>query len=76
MLAASDLISGRLVCPFSLALPVPYAYWVVCPQATAAMPKITVFRDWLLAEAAADARRLADILPASRRAGRSVPTAP
>jgi LysR family glycine cleavage system transcriptional activator len=64
MLAASDLINGRLVCPFSLSLPVPYAYWVVCPKATAAMPKITEFRDWLLAEAAEDARRLADILPA------------
>lgn len=67
MLAASDLISGRLVCPFSLALPVPYAYWVVCPKATAAMPKISIFREWLLAEAAEDAHRLAEIMPARRR---------
>ena len=57
-LAAWDLIAGRLVRPFSLALPVPYAYWIVCPKATAKLPKIVTFRDWLLAEAADDARRL------------------
>jgi LysR family transcriptional regulator, glycine cleavage system transcriptional activator len=33
-------------------------YWVVCPKATSSAPKIAVFRDWLLAEAAEDARRL------------------
>ena len=33
-LAARDLIYGRLVRPFSLALPVSYAYWIVCPKAT------------------------------------------
>jgi LysR family glycine cleavage system transcriptional activator len=57
-LAAWDLINGRLVRPFQLALPVPYAYWIVCPKATANVPKIVTFRDWLLAEAAADERRL------------------
>jgi hypothetical protein len=30
----------------------------VCPKATSALPKIIAFRDWLLAEAAADARQL------------------
>ena len=57
-LAAWDLIAGRLVRPFELSLPVPYAYWIVCPKATAKLPKITLFRDWLLAEAAEDARRV------------------
>lgn len=57
-LAAWDLIGARLVQPFELALPVPYAYWIVCPKATAKLPKIVVFRDWLLAEAAEDERRL------------------
>lgn len=57
-LAAWDLISGRLVRPFELSLPVPYAYWIVCPKATAKLPKIVIFRDWLLAEAADDERRL------------------
>ena len=58
-LAAHDLITGRLVRPFDLALPVSYAYWIVCPRATANLPKITTFRDWLLAEAAEDTRQLA-----------------
>jgi LysR family transcriptional regulator, glycine cleavage system transcriptional activator len=33
-------------------------YWIVCPKATSALPKIAIFREWLLAEAADDARRL------------------
>src|SRR6266851_3805053 len=33
-------------------------YWIVCPKATSALPKITIFREWLLAEAADDMRRL------------------
>jgi LysR family glycine cleavage system transcriptional activator len=47
-----------LVRPFELALPVTYAYWIVCPKATANLPKIVTFRDWLLSEAAEDERRL------------------
>lgn len=66
-LAAGDLISGRLVRPFSLALPLSYGYWIVCPKATAKLPKIATFRDWLLAEAAADTRRLDDIPPTTAR---------
>lgn len=57
-LATWDLIAGRLVCPFALTLPVPYAYWIVCPKATAKLPKIAIFRDWLLSEAAVDERQL------------------
>jgi LysR family glycine cleavage system transcriptional activator len=33
-------------------------YWIVCPKATSTLPKITIFREWLLAEAADDMRRL------------------
>jgi LysR family glycine cleavage system transcriptional activator len=33
-------------------------YWIVCPKATASLPKVVLFRDWLLAEAAADLQRL------------------
>src|SRR5829696_8889934 len=57
-LAARDLINGRLVKPFSAALPLSNTYWIVCPKATAELPKIATFRDWLLAEAAEDSRRL------------------
>jgi LysR family glycine cleavage system transcriptional activator len=57
-LAATDLINGRLVRPFAEALRLSKAYWIVCPKATAALPKISRFRDWLLAEAASDTRQL------------------
>jgi LysR family transcriptional regulator, glycine cleavage system transcriptional activator len=55
-LAASDLINGRLVRPFPQALPLSKGYWIVCPKATSALPKIALFRDWLLAEADDDLR--------------------
>ena len=57
-LAAWDLINGRLVRPIDVSLRISKAYWIVCPKATSSVPKIKTFRDWLLAEAAADARRL------------------
>src|SRR5437763_3157389 len=57
-LAAADLINGRLVRPFEITLPLKNTYWIVCPMATSALPKIIAFRDWLLAEAAADAQQL------------------
>jgi LysR family glycine cleavage system transcriptional activator len=60
-LAAWDLLAGRLVRPFALALEVPYAYWIVCPKANAELPKIASFRAWVLAEAAEDERRLRKI---------------
>jgi LysR family glycine cleavage system transcriptional activator len=57
-LAAWDLINGRLAKPFDLSLKLSKTYWIVCPRATSTKPKIATFRDWLLAEAADDARRL------------------
>ena len=57
-LAAWDLIGGRLVRPFTIDMPAPFAYWVVCPKATAKLPKIAAFSEWLLAEAAQDALQL------------------
>ncbi len=57
-LAAWDLINGRLVRPFAVAPKLSKTYWIVCPKATATLPKIATFRDWLLAEAAEDQRRL------------------
>lgn len=59
ILAARDLISGRLVRPFEASLELRRSYWIVCPKATAALPKIETFRSWVLAEAAEDARALA-----------------
>jgi LysR family transcriptional regulator, glycine cleavage system transcriptional activator len=53
VLAAADLAAGRLVRPFALALPFELAYWLVCPEARAEQPRIRAFREWILAEAAA-----------------------
>jgi LysR family glycine cleavage system transcriptional activator len=57
-LAAWDLINGRLVRPFPESLRLSKTYWIICPKATATLPKIVTFRDWLLAEASSDLRRL------------------
>ena len=57
-LAAWDLIHKRLVRPFPVALPLAKSYWIVCPKATADLPKLVAFRDWLLAQARDDARAL------------------
>jgi LysR family transcriptional regulator, glycine cleavage system transcriptional activator len=60
-LAAWDLINGRLVQPFPTTSRLSKTFWIVCPKATSTLPKITMFRDWLRAEADADLRDLAAI---------------
>ena len=60
-LAAWDLINGRLVRPLDLSLRMANTYWIVCPGAASDVPKIAAFRDWLLAEAAEDGRRLRQV---------------
>jgi LysR family glycine cleavage system transcriptional activator len=62
-LAAWDLLNGRLVRPCTKALPLSKTYWIVCPKATSMLPKIAMFRDWLMAEAADDRRRLEALAP-------------
>jgi len=57
-LAAFDLINGRLVRPFMEALRLSKSYWIICPKATASLPKIVTFREWLLSEATSDNRQL------------------
>jgi LysR family glycine cleavage system transcriptional activator len=57
-LAAWDLINKRLVRPFAVDLPLSKSYWIVCPKATASLPKLIAFRDWLVAEARDDIRQL------------------
>jgi LysR family glycine cleavage system transcriptional activator len=57
-LAAWDLINGRLIRPIDISLSMSKTYWIVCPKATSSLPKIATFREWLLTEAADDARRL------------------
>lgn len=57
-LAAWDLLNGRLVRLLSAALPLSKTYWIVSPKATSMLPKITLAREWLRAEAADDLDRL------------------
>ena len=71
-LAAWDLIGGRLVRPFDLAMPVSYAYWIVCPKTVAKLPKIVAFSDWLLVEAVEDTRQLNKLKSRSRQATRNL----
>src|ERR1700730_3265667 len=69
-LASWDLLSGRLVRPFSQALEAPYAFWIACPKSAADLPKISTFRSWLLRETEDDARRIAELGSRSRAAPR------
>jgi LysR family transcriptional regulator, glycine cleavage system transcriptional activator len=66
-LAAWDLSHKRLVRPFSIALPLAKSYWIVCPKATANLPKLVAFRDWLLAQAREDIRQLENLSTPARR---------
>ena len=65
-LAAWDLINGRLIRPIDVSLRMANTYWIVCPKATSALPKIATFREWLLAEVADDMRRLKTLLPETK----------
>jgi LysR family transcriptional regulator, glycine cleavage system transcriptional activator len=58
VLAAWDIINGRLIRPIDVSLRMSNTYWIVCPKVTSNIPKIATFRNWLLAEAAEDAHRL------------------
>jgi len=51
VLVSNSLSTGKLVKPFDLALPVTYAYYVVCPRGNENRPKIREFRSWLAAMA-------------------------
>ena len=62
-LAAWDLLNGRLVRPFAEALRLSKTYWIVCPKAVSNVPKVATFRNWILAEAAEDTRRLKALAP-------------
>jgi LysR family glycine cleavage system transcriptional activator len=62
-LAAWDLVKGRLVRPVNISLRMANTYWFVCPKAASNVPKIATFRNWVLAEAADDTRRLKALAP-------------
>ncbi len=52
-IAAADLAAGTVVKPFELSFPVGFAYYLVCPETKARLPKVELFRAWLKREAEA-----------------------
>jgi LysR family glycine cleavage system transcriptional activator len=60
---AAELAAGRLVMPFPIIAESGAYFWLVCPQARRNVPKIRQFRDWLLAEVAADQGSSSDPSP-------------
>lgn len=50
-LVEADIAAGRLIVPFPLAVPSPYAYYLVMPEVIAERPSVAAFRRWLLGEA-------------------------
>lgn len=51
-LVEGEIAAGRLVIPFNIAIPSPYAYFLVVPEALAERPAVAAFQSWLLAESA------------------------
>lgn len=62
VLAHDDLVSGRLVAPFSVSLETDRCYCLVYPEAAADRPNVSAFRAWALEEIAAmgDCAKLAE----------------
>ena len=48
----ADIAAGRLVVPFDVVLPADAGFYIVAPEATADLPKIALFRDWLIGSVA------------------------
>jgi LysR family transcriptional regulator, glycine cleavage system transcriptional activator len=49
------------------AMPLSKSYWIVCPKASANLPKLVAFRDWLVAQASQDARQLETLTASAGR---------
>jgi LysR family glycine cleavage system transcriptional activator len=52
----SELAAGRLVAPFPIISLDGFSYWLVYPEHKRNQPKIRAFREWILAQVAADAQ--------------------
>lgn len=62
-LVSWDLLNGRLVIPLAASLKLQKTYWIVCTKTASKLPKVTIFRNWLLREVSADERRLRTLFP-------------
>ncbi|MDB5811921.1 MAG: hypothetical protein JWN94_4043 [Betaproteobacteria bacterium] len=56
VLAAAELAVGRLVLPFDQQILLDSAYYLVCPEPSLKRPAVAAFRDWLLGQAAQQAK--------------------
>lgn len=54
-LVEADVAAGRLIRPFALSIPSPYAYWLAMPEMLAGRAAVAAFRAWILTEGAAGA---------------------
>ena len=50
-LVEADIAAGRLIAPFDMVLPQDAGYYVVAPETTVDVPKIRLFREWLVQSA-------------------------
>lgn len=78
-LAAPELQRGGLAAVTDAASPQEFAYWLVCPYATADQPKVAAFRHWLVGESERSpttAALAAGPAPASVLAAPAKPRAP
>jgi LysR family transcriptional regulator, glycine cleavage system transcriptional activator len=50
-LCAGDLAAGRIQLASERIIPHRFAYYFVCPEAYATLPKVVTFREWLIATA-------------------------
>jgi LysR family glycine cleavage system transcriptional activator len=55
-LVSAEIEAGRLAIPFNITAPTNYAYYLVTPENAVENAGVSAFRDWLLAEAAAERR--------------------
>jgi LysR family transcriptional regulator, glycine cleavage system transcriptional activator len=62
-----DIAKGRLVVPFEITLPVDAGFYLVSPQTKADLPKLSAFRNWLVATAQNKPEPLADAAQAPTR---------
>jgi len=73
-LLGNDLASGALVRLFDISIPAPRRFFFVYPTRFAHAPKLALFRDWLLAELAADPTIRMSARSARGASGSATPT--
>jgi LysR family transcriptional regulator, glycine cleavage system transcriptional activator len=53
VIAGDELTSGKLVKPFELSYPLPFAYYIVCPKHIVDQPNVRAFTEWAQQELSA-----------------------